>query len=75
MMVSIVFQYLMFYCLIQVTLPFFIKLDFSHILILISLVYIAEICSFIFTLLSTIFVSSPPFFKLFIRSYYISDDG
>ena len=75
MMVSIVFQYLMFYWLIQVTLPFFIKLDLSHILILIFLVYIGEICTFLFTLLSMIFLNGSPFFTLFIRFYYISDEG
>ena len=45
-MVSSVFQYLMFYWLIQVTLPFFIKLDLSHILILIFFFYfIYSLCS------------------------------
>ena len=60
-------QYLMFYWLIQVILPFFIKFDFSNILILISLVYIGRNFTFIFTLLSTIFVSGSPFFTIFIR--------
>ena len=59
-MVSSVFQYLLFYRLIQVTLPFFIKLDLSHILISIFLnlyiVYVGGICTFLFTLFSMIFL-------------------
>ena len=59
-MVSSVFQYLLFYWLIQVTLQFFIKLDLSHILILIFcnlyIVYVGGICTFLFTLFSMIFL-------------------
>ena len=75
MMVSIVYQYLMFYWFTQVTLPFFIKLDLSHFLILFFLVYIGGICTFLFKLFSMIFLSGPPLFTLFIRFYYISDEG
>ena len=52
MMVSIVFQYLMFYWLIQVTLPFFTRLNFSNVFISIFfLVYIGGICTFLFIML------------------------
>ena len=52
MMIKIVLQYWMFYCLTQVTLPFFTTLDFSHCLILIFLVYTGGICTFLFALAS-----------------------
>ena len=48
MLINIVFRCLMFYWLIQVVLPIFITLDFSHSLILIILVYIGGICTFLF---------------------------
>ena len=60
----------MFYWL-KVTLQFFITLDFSQSLIL----FILGICIFLFALLSMIFSSGPPFYKLAISFYYISDDG
>ena len=77
MLINIVFRCLMFYWLIQVVLPIFITLDFSHSLILIILVYIGGICTFYLhlALVSMIFLSAPPFFTLLISFYYLSDDG
>ena len=43
MLINIVFQYLMFYWLIEVRFQFFIMLDFSDGLILIFLIYMGRI--------------------------------
>ena len=75
MMVSIVFQYLMFYWLIQVTLPVVITLDFRNSLILFFLVSVGGTCTFLSELLSMIFSNGPPFLTLFVSFHYISDDG
>ena len=64
----------MFCWVVHVTLPFFIKLDFSQSLILIVLVYIGGTCTFPLALFM-IFFNGPPFYTLVISSYYVSNDG